>query len=304
MTRIPLFLFTIGLVFSSCASDAAPTSRGAGNEAAPGPANAIDAEISGSDGSTTSLSGSAEVVTPETNQAVVALGSLTVFLSSNDGVLTNFSIAAPAGVIPGTVSITSGGDSGTWLTIASIDGVYTSAGGSISVNQCPEAGGVVTGTFEVSLNDLLGATSTLTGTWRATVATSDGSITCRKVEPEPGDEPAPGDDTGTAPVCELEDCDGPCCPYIDQVAQCGLDCSTGPCNPLSPGFDMTGVKCSECFTDCEDIYLEAPQCAAPYQALVACEANSGCDAFDEFEEEDRYDACIAAECCAEAQAAF
>jgi hypothetical protein len=324
MIRNTLLLSILCVVFVGCGDDGAavdgndnPAIDGNGNselgsEPEPGPANEINAEIAGSDGSTTSISGSAEDLTPETNQATVALGSLTVFLSASDGTLTTFAVDAPMDTIPGTVDITSEGASGTWLTIASMEGIYTSTGGSITVNQCPEAGATITGTFDVSLADFFGGTSTLTGTWRTTVALSDNSITCRVIEPEPEPEPVDGtgdgtddgsgDGTGDTSVCDLEECDGPCCPLIEPTLQCYFECEQGPCNPMNPGFDMSGGECAECFMDCEDISLDDPECSSPYLALNECSAASGCDAFDRFEDE--HLACVEANCCTEAQAAF
>lgn len=281
-----------------------------GSEPEPGPANEIDAQIAGSDGSTTTVSGSAEDLTPEINQAVVDRGTLTVFLSASDTTLTTFAVDAPSDAIPGTVSITSDGAIGTWLTIASLEGVYTSSGGSITVNQCPEAGEVVTGTFNVDLNDFFGGTSALTGTWRATVAVSDNSITCRVIEPEPTPGDGTGDDTdddtgdGTGGACEFnpDNCDGPCCPFIEPVIECQIECQSGPCNPINPGFDESGQECVECLIACEDIYLDDPECSGPIVALEECSADSGCDELDRFGDE--YLACVDANCCAELQTAF
>ena len=220
------------------------------------PANEINAQITGSDGSTSSLAGSAETIMPESNQAVVLGGTLTVFLSASDGSLTTFDVNAPADAIPGTVSITSEGGSGTWLTIASMEGIYTSSGGSITVNQCPEAGEVITGTFDVELNDFFGGTSSLTGEWRATVETSDNSITCVVIEPEPAETETTGEEsgggtgegtgegTGGSGACDLEVCDGPCCPYIDPVLDCQMDCFNGACNPIDPSFLTEPEACA------------------------------------------------------------
>ena len=57
---------------------------------------------------------------------------------------------------------------------------------------------MITGTFDVELNDFFGGTSSLTGEWRATVETSDNSITCVVIEPEPA-----GQTTGKSRVEEL-----------------------------------------------------------------------------------------------------
>ena len=319
-------LMCVGLV--GCGEDEASSSIGdsnssggdsnsandLGSEPEPGPANEIDAQITSSDGSSTMVSGSAEDLTPESNQAVVDRGTLTVFLSASDGTLTTFAVDAPSDAIPGTVSITSEGATGTWLTIVSIEGVYTSSGGSITVKQCPEAGEVVTGTFDVELNDFSGGTSALTGTWRATVALSDNSITCRVIEPEPtpgggmgggtGDGTGDGTGGGTGGACELnpDNCDGPCCPFIEPVIGCQIECQEGPCNPVSSGFDASGAECVECVTACEDIYLDDPECSGPIVALEECSADSGCDELDRFEDE--HLACVDANCCAELQTAF
>ncbi len=312
MTRTALFIMLLCGAVAGCGDDlSSGTNNGSdngsgngdlGSEPAAGPANEIEAQIAGSDGSTTDLSGSPEDLIPETNQAAVALGTLTVFLSSGDGTLTTFAIDAPTDAIPGTVDITSDGATGTWLTIASVGGVYTSAAGSITVNQCPEVGDVITGTFDVSLNDFFGGTSTLTGSWRATVAVSDSSITCRVIEEEITD-PGPGADVGSGGgnTCDLETCDGPCCPLVDDVVECVRECAAGPCNPLDPSFDMTGIECFECGVACDDIFLDDPECGGPYEAAVECGADAGCD---EFEDEDEYSECLAEFCCDEERAAF
>lgn len=326
MKRIAILLTLLCLAFAGCGDDTSSgTNNGGGgngggnggggnsdlgSEPEPGPANEIDAQIVGSDGSTTEVSGSAEDLVPEVNQAVVGLGTLTVFLSSSDGVLTSFDVAAATEAIPGTVAITSEGASGTWLTIASAEGIYTSSGGSITVNQCPEMGEVVTGTFDVSLNDFFGGTSTLTGSWRATVAASDNSITCRVIEPDPVDAGGGGSDAGGGgsdaggggggATCPNPTCDGPCCPLVEPVTECEDECFNTVCNPMDPDFDFTGEECFDCQVECLDIFLDDPECGPVYAAALECEDAAGC-----FElEDDEYDACVAENCCDEDLAVF
>ena len=120
MNRTLSFFLLFSLAFTGCGdsdtsedgsantgSESANTNSAStlGSEPEPGPANEINAQITGSDGSETTLSGSAEDVMPETNQALVFGGRLTVFLSASDGTQTAFDVDAPSDAIPGTVNL-------------------------------------------------------------------------------------------------------------------------------------------------------------------------------------------------------
>ena len=69
---------------------------------------------------------------------------------------------------------------------------------------------------------------------------------------------------------------------------------------MDPSFDMTGIECVQCLAECEDIFYDDAACGGPYGDLADCASDAGCDEL----EDDEYDACVAAECCDEALAAF
>lgn len=304
MKRV-FFLFCTLALIAACGDDDSTTSAGnngggsgVGSDPGSGSANEIDAQIANDDGTTTSVAGSAEESIPEQNYAAVAGGSLVVFLASSDASITSFAVEGPSDAIPGTVSVTGAGPDGTWANVTSTAGIFTSSGGTITVNQCPSAGAVITGSFDVSLDNFMGGTSDLTGTWRATVQADDGSVTCREVS---GGGNGTGDGTGGG-SCDLETCDGPCCPLSPDVASCSLDCTNGACNPLSPDFNpMDPTACLTCVAECNNIFLDDPACGGPYMDLAQCSSDAGCDDIEDLDEADE---CAAAACCAEYQAAF
>jgi hypothetical protein len=273
----------------------------------PGPANEVDATITGSGGETIELDGNADASTEGGSfDAYIFEGTLFVTLTSESGIVA-FNVAPQPEQLPGTVSITGGPPEGTFVTVTST-AILESTGGAITINQCPTADAVFTGSFDnVALSNVItGGTDTLSGTFRATVRVDDGTITCA--------EPAgTGSGTGTGTgggggggSCDLAVCDGPCCPLVDDVSACAVDCSEGVCNPMSPDFNMMDpTACFTCIAECDQLFLDDAACSGPYIALSECEAASTCeDQFDPFDDEEQYDACVETACCDEARAAF
>lgn len=315
MKRFVLFTLCItALAFAGCSDDDTNITvngdagnGGGASDPGPGPANQVDAEIGGGSGGPIEIEGDSEATVEGTNDALIAGGQLLITLTSTDGTLISTVLEPGNDVLPGSVSITGGGPDGSFVNITGAAGIFNSTGGSVTVDQCPEAGSVFTGSWNVELEDAMGMGEgqTLSGTFRATVRIDDGSITCREISTGGGDAGGGGGtDAGGGATCDLSVCDGPCCPLQDEYDRCVLQCATGgPCDLMSPDFNP--LECISCVEQCMDIYFDDPACGGPARALDECETNSGCDdQFDPDEEEEEYQECALAACCDEARAAF
>jgi hypothetical protein len=203
--------------------------------------------------------------------------------------------------VPGSFTVTPTLE-GTWfnatLASATAAGIFGGTGGSITVDFCPnDVGAVVAGTFNnVTTTDEItgGDGGTFNGEWRATVVQSDGSITCAApvVEP-PADTGTPSGECSVDP----EQCDGPVCPYAEFVQNCLVENCFALCqNPMEfeACFACTG-QCAEDSGIQDD--AEALRLAT---AVDDCSGSAGCDDL----EDDAYDACLIANCCAEVSAAY
>lgn len=191
----------------------------------PGPANEVDATISGSGGETIELDGNGEASTEGGSfDAYIFEGTLFVTLTSASGIVA-FNVAPEPEQLPGTVSITGGPPEGTFVTVTST-AILESTSGAITINQCPTADAVITGSFDnVALSNVItGGTDTLTGTFRATVRVDDGTITC--AEPA-GTGSGTGTGGGGGGACENPTCDGPCCAAEELASNCAFDCKIG-----------------------------------------------------------------------------
>lgn len=271
------------------------TGTDTGNEPGPGPANQVDAEIEGGSAAG-AVEGESEESQAEQNFATLNEGRLDVYLSSNAGIVF-FTVNVGATEVPGRVSIDGDLLGSGFLNITGVTGIFEGTGGTITVNQCPNDGGVITGTFnDVTLQNAAtqSADGTLSGTWRATIAQNDESATC--TVPDPVDTDAGGNDPD--PVCDLDVCDGPCCPYVEPIATCQAGCVTSPAclDPFNPD------GCIECLDDCvtESGVLEDAACSDKYTDYAACEEAQGCAEL----EDEAYESCMTTNCCDEVSAAF
>jgi hypothetical protein len=299
--RTRLLLSLIAAIASSplvaCGDDAGGEetndSTDTGGGPGPGPANEVDAEIEGGTAAG-AVEGESEESEAEQNYATLHEGRLDVYLASNAGIVF-FTVNVADTEVPGRVSVDGDLLGSGFLNISGATGVFEGTGGSISVNQCPNDGGVVTGTFnDVALRNAAtqSADGTLSGTWRATIAQNDESATC--VVPDPVDEDA----GGSEPVCDLETCDGPCCPYVEPIATCEQGCIMS--QACMDPFNADG--CIECLDQCvvDSGVLEDAECGEKYTDYAACEEAEGCAEL----EDDAYYTCMESNCCAEVAAAF
>ena len=260
-----------------------------------GPAYEVNATVSG--GSTPgSFTGSTEAAVEGQYTASVFQGALIVNLASADGTIISFQVDTTGTELPGSVAITGAPPEGTWLTTTGATGIRESSGGAIRIGQCPNtAGTTISGSFEnVALNNVTTQSpdGTLSGSFRATVVTSDGSANCAApVETDTGTV-----DTGTADTggggggscaADPEVCTGPCCPYDPAtIAACASSCK-----------DDAGITGDAA-------------CNGPWMALEQCDAANGCSQLEETpacnaeNNCDPVDNCLLDNCCAQTIAVF
>lgn len=282
------------------------TDTGAGS----GPDYQVNATVSG--GSTPgSFTGSTETAVEGQNTASVFEGSIIVNLTAADGTIISFHVDTNSSQIPGTVAITGAPPDGTWLTTTGAAGIRESSSGGIRVGQCPNTvGTTISGSFEnVALNNVTTQSpdGTLSGTFRATVVTSDGSANCAApVETDTGTT-----DTGTTDggggTCGAnpDDCTGVCCPYLDAYGSCLSSCIFAG-NPFDPA---TIAACAESCKDDSGISGDAA-CNSAWNALEQCDTANGCSQLEETpacnadNNCDPTQNCLLDNCCAQTIAAF
>lgn len=292
-------MLTIPLV--ACGDDSGGGSAGtSGNNAQEsGPANEIDAEISGGD-----MAGPVKGESEQSQQgqyfASVGQGEVVVFLTSPDTGVTNFKINTSKGQIPGSFAVGEDLDDAGYLVLTTTEAtILQGTGGSIEIDKCPnEVGTVIYGEFKnVSLKNTItnGDAGSLSGSFRATVQQSDGSADCAP-EPEPNSNNSGGGDSSfeNTTSCTVDTCDGPCCPFLPALTACVTECFTATCSDPSKF-----IQCVECTAACEEPLKNDAACGPPYTAYGECAMNSGCEGDDPTSDE-----CLAEACCSEFQAAF
>jgi len=268
--------------------------QGGGNG---GPANEVNASIEGGAGAGM-VSGSSDMSVPNQFHAAVFEGTLTVFLTSESGII-NFTVDTNESQAPGsyTVSEDLGGQAD--LNITGPAGIHSGTGGSIVLDACPNESARVTGRFDnVSLMNAatMAPDGTLSGSWAATVVQSDGSANCAAPPPMMGgggEMGGGGDGPSPGPMCPNETCDGACCPLMPGFATC-----TQGCLPMAPGMIPDFAALAQCVAECEQTLLDDPTCGPAFSALTTCVDNNGCERSLED------NPCLAANCCDEFTAAF
>lgn len=280
-----------------------------------GPAYEVNATVSGGT-APGSFTGSTEAAVEGQYTASVFQGALIVNLASADGTIISFQVNTTGTELPGSVAITGAPPEGTWLTTTGATGIRESSGGAIRVGQCPNTvGTTISGSFEnVALNNVTTQSpdGTLSGSFRATVVTSDGSANCAApVETDTGTVDTGTVDTGTADggggTCgaNTEVCTGPCCPYVDAYGTCLSGCIFAG-NPFDPA---TIAACAASCKDDSGITGDAA-CNSAWNALEQCDANYGCSQLEETpacnadNNCDPTELCLLDNCCAESIAAF
>ncbi len=296
------FLYTCTLAFALAAcggDDVVPVAQQQGTEAPAGPANQVDASVSGGSTASGDIDGSSETSAEGQFYATVTNGIVTVWVGSSTSIV-NFMIDTAGAEVPSAFAITAAPD-GNNLTVTNGLSILEGTGGTVSIDFCPNTqGDVIAGSFNgVALTNVAtqSADGALNGSYRATIVLSDGSVTCKAPE-----TPIGGGDVG-GETCTLDEtCDGPCCPYMPSIVQCQQGCVMSCINMMDPS-DMSG--CVSCFDDCiaSSGALEDAACRDAMIAFDACENNSGCDELI-FDEGDGYDRCIESNCCAEMNTAL
>jgi hypothetical protein len=261
-----------------------------------GPANEVNARVEGGS-SAGDVSGVSEMSVPNQFHASVAAGDLIVFLTSGNGVV-QFTLDTNDQSAPGAYPVNEELDVDADLSIVSPTGIRTGTGGNIVLDNCPNDGARVTGRFDgVSLvNVATGAPDgTLSGTFAATIVSSDGSANC--VE-EPmmmggGGIPGGGDGPSPGPMCPNDACDGPCCPLLDDLFNCSNECI--PMDAMEiPDFAALVM----CLVQCEQILLDDPACGPKFRDLTGCIDENMCERSLED------NPCLAENCCDEFKAAL
>ena len=304
LSRATVLLAAVALVFG-CVPESDGDGDGGGNNnnngaggmaGGGGPANEVNARVEGGD-SAGEVTGTSEMSVPNQFHASVAAGELIVFLTSENGVV-QFTLDTNEQSAPGTYPVNEELDVDADLSIVSPAGIRTGTGGNIVLDNCPNDGARVSGRFGgvTLINDITQAPDgTLTGTFAATIVTSDGSANCTE---EPmmmggggmsgsGDGPSPG------PMCPNDVCDGPCCPLLEAHFNCSTQCI--PMDAMGiPDFAALAM----CLAECEQVLLDDPACGPTYRALGGC--------IDEYMCERNLDnnPCVAQNCCDEFKAAL
>ena len=297
MTRSNLFIsLLVSASLIGCGDDVItnPISGGTpGTEAPAGPAYEAEVEVTGGPVAGSS-SGTATDGAEGQYFATVAGGLISLWLATDQLVLTAI-IDTNGGEVPGTFDV-SAAPEGTNFTATDGTAILEGTSGSITVSYCPnDIGAVAAGTLNnIAMIDLVtqGDGGTVSGDYRATVVTSDGSVSC--VVPTEPDPPVGG-------TCDLDEsaCTGPVCPYEAAIAMCVFsDC-------LSMCMDVTNpTACLECSEQCvaDSGILDDPAAMSAYEALANCEEQADCPE-PAFEDEGVSD-CMKENCCAELAAAY
>jgi len=323
MTTIRTASLTALLLLSACTTEVTVNNRDSGGGsggggstdtgtnsdtgAGAGPDYQVDATVSGGS-APGSFTGSTETAVEGQNTASVLLGGVIVNLASADGTIISFRVDTNSSQIPGTVAITGAPPEGTWLTTTGATGIRESSGGAIRIGQCPNtAGTTISGSFEnVALNNVTTQSpdGTLSGTFRATVVTSDGSANCAApVEADTGTADTGGG--GGSCAANPEVCTGPCCPYLEPYSTCLSGCIFAG-NPFDP------AAIAACAISCKDdsgITGDAA-CNGPWMALEQCDAANGCSQLEDTaacnadNNCDPTELCLLDNCCAQTIAVF
>jgi hypothetical protein len=266
-------------------------------------------------GAATPIEGTATVGTQGTFGAAISGPILNIWITSAQGTLLSAVIDTSTYNLPGSATMGAPTVDDSFVTV--IDAMAgtnrTSTGGAIVVDQCPKTvGEAFTGKFNnvAMVDEISGATSTLTGTFNLKIIAKSGDLVC-KVTPTPGPDAGPTDDAGptvdiggggTYPgagqaSCSNPTCDGPCCPYLPCLATCTFACETGTCvqNP------MDFMACATCLNDCVTSCNVSQPCITAAQAVNECESTNACN---EAATDEAADACLAANCCSQLQAAY
>jgi len=319
MTTIRTASLAALLLLSACTNEVTVNSAGGGGGgtndtgtssdtgAGAGPDYQVDATVSGGS-APGSFTGSTETAVEGQNTASVVQGGVIVNLASADGTIISFQVDTNSSQIPGTVAVTGAPPEGTWLTTTGATGIRESSGGAIRIGQCPNtAGTTISGSFEnVALNNVAtqAPDGTLSGTFRATVVTSDGSANCAApVETDTGTVDTSGG--GGSCAANPDVCTGPCCPYLEPYGTCLSGCIFAG-NPFDP------AAIAACASSCKDdsgITGDAA-CNGPWVALEQCDAANGCSELQETpacnadNNCDPVQNCLLANCCAQTIAVF
>lgn len=237
--------------------------------------------------------------------ATIAGPSLHLTLMTSDGttmsavVITSETAKAPGEFTAGDLS------SGTFisLTSAMAGNTFNSTGtGTITLENCPRTVGEhVKGSFNgVVLEGQAGgnATKTLDGSFDVVVYAKAGDLFCN--ESSGNNDPSDNNDTSDnndPQVCRADLCveGGACCPYIDCVNSCQLQCITsaecaGGTNPAA---------CAACASGCLDSCNVSAECRTAYVDLNTCNEANSCGANPDTEEQ-----CLKDNCCSELNAAM
>ncbi len=140
----------------------------------------------------------------------------------------------------------------------------------------------------------MGGSMTLSGTFKATIASHDGSHRCVAATSPEGSMTGEVVEPSGPPGCEVDSCDGPCCPYGMCMASCLMTCAQEKC--MNPA---TMMECAKCEPDCMDECDVSQDCRSAYTALGQCAMEHQCEPgpLDE-------NPCIGTHCCPEFDAAF
>jgi hypothetical protein len=325
MTTIRTASLTALLLLAACTTEVTVNNRDGGGGgggsstdtgtssdtgASAGPDYQVNATVSGGS-APGSFTGSTETPVEGQNTASVFQGSVIVNLASADGTIISFHVDTNSSQIPGSVAITGAPPDGTWLTTTGATGIRESSGGGIRVGQCPNVvGTTISGSFEnVALNNVTTQSpdGTLSGSFRATVVTSDGSANCAApVETDTGTTDTGTVDAGGGTCAANPDvCTGPCCPYLEPYGTCLSGCIFAG-NPFDP------AAIAACASTCKDdsgITGDAA-CNGPWMALEQCDAANGCSELQETpacnadNNCDPTQNCLLANCCAQSIAVF
>lgn len=223
---------------------------------------------------------------------VGATSTINVVLQTDDG-----------HTAPGLFGITGAGPEPNFALLSAplAGGAFESESGSVRLSTCPtKVGDKLVGKLEdvVVRSALDGGTRTLSGTFDVHVYAMIGTLACHVEPTQPG--PDTTDTSVTPGSCAFEACDdgGSCCPYVQCISQCELNCALQ--NPACSGFTPDPVQCAACMHGCLDQCEVSSGCRTAYTALDACGSEHGCSGTgDEADEQ-----CLREHCCDELGATF
>jgi hypothetical protein len=267
---------------------------------------AVEVEASGDDGTApASIKGDADAALPGMYVADFAMGELVVYLQGSDMSTIFFTVDTNQASVPGDVAMGNSLDSAGFLVYTTPMGmIYESTGGTLNLDTCPDGmGAVVTGSLDkvvvtsVAADIGMGGTMNLSGTFKVTVATHDGSERCVAApQPESTDNPEVVQDVEQSgpPGCSVVGCDGPCCPYGPCMSSCLFTCMQEKC--MNPA---TMMECMNCDPDCLEECNVDQACISKLEIVAQCAADNECEP-GPMEESP----CLGAHCCSEYDAAF